>query len=424
MSKKIVLILIVFLAFTQPNAEERDFFEELEIQSQSESRRNAVRVFSTIKETVSYSLNDRKGFKEGISQARSYVRLGMEAQPGPHLKYRLSGVYAEDLSHTYHSDLELADSYIDWGISDKVWLKSGRQTIAWGQSDFFQILDRANSRDMREFGLVGADELRIPVAATKLSYLGNRWGMDAVILHEVRVNKLASQGKEFDFFRDLRPALTEERTPSDTEWMMRLSANMAFGDASLIYANSFEDNPYVAHDPQKGNLYLNYLKTQTVGVSGNIVLDRAVLKAELAYNNQSSLRAKQGSISGPTVFKPTTNLMLGVEYAPNSDRFIMVEASNTYVNNHDESVGVSESQSAIISSLTQEFLRDELKLFVSWGHWFEEKSDLIRIGGEYALTDDIKLGIDYIDYRASDENALLEPFKDHDQIKTQLTINI
>ena len=54
------------------------------------------------------------------------------------------------------------------------------------------------------------EDTRIPITATKLSYLGSGWELNAVALHEFRFNKRASEGTDFDPYIGLRGSFAIE----------------------------------------------------------------------------------------------------------------------------------------------------------------------------------------------------------------------
>ncbi|MCG8336112.1 MAG: hypothetical protein MJE63_16485, partial [Proteobacteria bacterium] len=103
--------------------------------------------------------------------------------------YRGRDEFNDETLETYESESELRETFVDGGLTNWFRIKFGRQIIAWGQSEASQITDVANPRDLRELGMVDLEDSRVPVTATKLSFLFGSLELNAVAIHEIRANK-------------------------------------------------------------------------------------------------------------------------------------------------------------------------------------------------------------------------------------------
>ena len=119
-------------------------------------------------------------------------------------------LFSDETLSNHEREVELRDTFIEGPLLENLWIKTGRQIIAWGESEGTAIVDLANPRDNRELGLVDIEDARIPITATKLSYLGSGWELNAVVLHEFRFNKRASEGTDFDPYIGLRGSFAIE----------------------------------------------------------------------------------------------------------------------------------------------------------------------------------------------------------------------
>ncbi|NQU62737.1 MAG: hypothetical protein HQ517_00415, partial [SAR324 cluster bacterium] len=149
------------------------------------------------------------------------------------------------------SESEMRDLYLDGYPVPWLNLRIGRQIIAWGQSESMQVTDMANPRDMRELGLVDIEDARLPVVATKLSLLLSSWQINFVAIHEIRANKMAGAGSEFDALSVMRSAfiIEDEEVPdseiSNTEYLIRVFKTFNGGDMGLVLADVYDDAFYL-----------------------------------------------------------------------------------------------------------------------------------------------------------------------------------
>ncbi len=76
-------------------------------------------------------------------------------------------------------------------------IKVGRQIIVWGRSDNMRVTDVLNPLDLREPGLTDIEDLRMPVAMTRLDFYHGNWNVTGVAVHEQRSDKKPSYGSDF-----------------------------------------------------------------------------------------------------------------------------------------------------------------------------------------------------------------------------------
>ena len=414
-----------------------DFFEAVELES-SDARRSGHLLEGDswflkgfVKANGAYSVHDRskpgdENRDAGWSQRRLVVDALVDGQLGERGSYRINGNISLDPEGEMDNGFEWREVYLNWELTDDLWFKSGRQIIAWGESDFTQILDQANPRDQREIGVVDAVDVRIPVWSTRLSRVGNRWGADLVATHEFRGNREAGRGDDFDPYINLRDGfrIGAEEEPDlgldEMEWLARLFFSFRRGDLSLIYANVYDDEAALRLT-SPGQLEPFHGRMQVVGAYGNWVQDDWLFKFELGYKDNVEFMAA----SGPQqpVGKPLTQLMLGADYAVNPDLTLSVEWLGEHIGDYDEPLLFDRDRYSTISGMRVDLWRDTAEFSVFWGHYIQTGSDTLRVQFDYDLDDHLTLGLGAIGYWAEGRDSYLYPYRDDDRLFVSVQYN-
>jgi len=261
-------LLLVFLAFIpdQALAEDNavDLFSGFEDQGPSvknEHGENTPSPFSGfVKLTVAYNTDHEQPLPgqtdwRGLSKLRSELLLEAKHKFAEwqffvsgkgfyDLAYEINGrnEYTAQVLDEYESEVELRDLYLQGSLLPSLDLKIGRQIIAWGRSDNFRVTDILNPLDNREPGLTDIEDLRLPLAMTRLSYYLGKWDLEIIGIHEHQYDKNPPFGHDFYPYplpppADIRPAHTLE----NTELAVDLTGNFSGWDLSFYYAYTFND---------------------------------------------------------------------------------------------------------------------------------------------------------------------------------------
>ncbi|MDH5325125.1 MAG: hypothetical protein OEZ68_12545 [Gammaproteobacteria bacterium] len=385
-----------------------------------------------VKQRYAYSLEQpvsasTRRESEGLSQVRTVFDVSLEGKLYNTLEYRLNGYRSEDNYATWDDGFEWREAYINFPVGNRLWLKTGRQIVAWGQSDFTQILDQTNPRDVREFGLVEAEDIRIPVAATKLNFVGNRWGVDLVFTHEYRSNRMAAQGDDFDPYVVLRGNfyIDDGREPEldDPEILFRSFFSFSKGDISFIYADVYDDSP-VLRITGPGQMQRYYNPIKVAGVGANWIENQWLFKTELAY--KKDVEILRNNFAGGRVTETGAKwvAMLGAEYTINGDAGLALEYLMEQIQDYSIQMRPEESETSFILSGRFEYLRDLATLTLAWGHWEEGKSDIYRVTFDYDVADNLELSAGYLVYQAEEPGSLLYSFRNNDQFSVGLRMGL
>ncbi len=380
----------------------------------------------------------------GVTMVRATLRLNASAKLRDNLDVSISGLafydafyysnrddFTTDEFNDFSDEFELRDAYIQFETIDNLWLKIGRQVIAFGESDFTQIIDVINPRDERQFGLVDLEDARLPVAATRLSYVGNRWGLDWVLVHEFDSHRFAGKGSDFDPYIMLRDtiSLDNDRKPKtgfdDPGNLFRAFFSHAHGDINLVLARSYVQSPILALSP-RGNSSFDkvYPKVTTYGLSANWVEGFWLLKGEVARKENSFVARSdidQQRLLGFGVgelyaTKDIVQSLLGVEYTLDQDIQLSTELTTTRILQYEKILLPKQVESTLSSRVVFEFYRDTAQLEILWSHWLNDDSDIMRVTYRYDHSDKFQWSLGYIGFWSGEENSVLHPYRKNDRL--------
>jgi len=165
-------------------------------------------------------------------------------------------------------------------------IKLGRQIVVWGKSDNIRVTDVLNPLDMREPGLTDIEDLRLPVATSRLDYYIGDWNLTGIVIHEIRFNKSPEYGS--DFYPSSTPPPYEDKPGSrckNTEYAAAINGIFSGWDISFYWADFYNDTPHMelvsAGPPPQ--IEWKHARLKMFGAAFNQALGNWLLKTEAAY---------------------------------------------------------------------------------------------------------------------------------------------
>ena len=225
--------------------------------------------------------------------------------------YQLNGRgdYTEQLLDEYESEAELRELYLQGSLLPSLDLKLGRQIVAWGRSDNFRVTDVLNPLDNREPGLTDIEDLRLPLAMTKVDYYLGDWDLGLVAVHEHRYDKNPPYGHDFYPYPFSLPAEDKPaHTLANTELALDLTGTFTGWDLSLYYANIFNDQPDLVFTPPF-TFGSEHRRLKVFGAAASIAHGDFLLIGEAAHLQGL------GFMVDPDGDYERTDLLVGVEYS-------------------------------------------------------------------------------------------------------------
>ncbi|MDH5559565.1 MAG: hypothetical protein OEY59_01760 [Deltaproteobacteria bacterium] len=439
---------------------------ELNIEKiQAESSGDGKSLFSLngfVKEELNYSFAQEE---PDFSKIRTTLNLKMNFRTFDAWKlvFNLNSFYDASYSkrgrdnftpetlETYENETEIRDFYFEGPISDWLRIKSGNQVIAWGQSDVGQIIDMANPRDLRELGMVDLEDARLPVVATKFTSSVSSIELNLVAIHQIKPNKVATKGSEFDPLAGLRSQadILDEEVPvsgnENTEYLFRYLQHFNGGDFSFVWADVFDDAFYLdfyrldlSGTMPKVSLVPRHKRIKSVGVGGNLVSGSFLFKGELAQiagknfmrNDQFAqiMALKLNPQNQQTVFnedsravstvseKTLAKLMLGVEYSGITDVTVSFEGLYDQILDYEDNLMDNESNLMFSMMVSLAAMNDLFHSRLFFVHFSDDNGNALRLNVDYNVMDALNVEGGIMLYIEGKEDGFVYPVKDSDRL--------
>ena len=364
--------------------------------------------------------------------------------------YRIEGrdEFTDKTLEMYESESEIRDFYLNSTLSDWFQIKLGRQIIAWGQSDSFQVIDLVNPRDQRELAQTDIEDTRIPVAASKFSFFKSSWTLDMVWVHENRVNKTGQIGSDFDPFINLRTAglvVEQDDAPENklenSEYFIRIFKAGEGYDFSFIVADMFDDDIHFSAEIKNKNtvpytqLTPEHQKVKVLGLAANILSGAWIWKTESSYTYKKALSRNdlqqqiQKHMLNPASDIVTKNdkdvikLMIGIEYSGFDDLLLIYEVMDNYIKDHNSTLLNEERETTQSFRFDYSMLNDQFSWQGFLHHLSDQNGMIMRTNISYDISDGWNIEAGVIDYMAEKEENTLYPYRNQDRIFSSVKVS-
>lgn len=319
--------------------------------------------------------------------------------------YRMRGRdgYTEQVIDGYESELDLRECYLLGRVTASLDVRLGRQIVVWGKSDNIRITDVINPLDLREPGLTDIEDLRLPVAMTRLDYYFGDWSLTGIAVYEHRFNNMPEYGS--DFYSGSKPPPAKDvpaHTIENTEWALALSGIFSGWDLSFYLAGIFDDSPHAESD-RKGSIQQSHSRLNMFGAAYNVALGNWLVKAEAAFLHGFRF------FNEPDKRYSRIDALIGVEYSGFSETSISLEVADRHRFDFSEKMESppddavqDELQTAI--RYTRDFRNDTLTftaLLLAFGPTGEDGA-MGRTDLEYDITDRVQVRGGVVLYWAGD----------------------
>ncbi|MBC2704719.1 DUF1302 family protein [Desulfobacula sp.] len=377
-----------------------------------------------VKLSASYNFAHDKPEKDktdwrDLSCLRTELNLELNAKFSSSWQARISGKGAYDFVYSikgrdeftnevidnYEKEIEFGETYIQGSLTKNLDIKLGRQVAVWGKSDNIRVTDVLNPLDMRASGLTDIEDLRLPVAMSRLDYYINNWSLTGIAIHEIRFNKTPEYGNDF-YPSAVRPP-HEDKPDScckNTEYAAAVNGIFSGWDISFYWADYYNDIPHAkpvsAPLPQ---IEWKHARLKMFGAAFNIAVGNWLLKTEVAYiDGFEFFNAQDKNYS-------RTDALAGIEYSGLKDTTVSIEAVNRHINNFDNILELSpdnaqENEFQWVARLTRDFLNDTITLTLltsTYGITGQDGS-FQRFSAEYDITDSVQINCGVVLYQSGD----------------------
>jgi len=191
----------------------------------------------------------------GLTKLRPYFSLTWDAKLGENWKTRISGkafydfaygmkdseTFSDEVLSELEKEAELREIYLEGSPFGNLDIKLGKQIVSWGVANSLRVVDVLNPTDSREFGMTDLEDVRLPIAMTKLDYYLGNLKLEAVAVHQIEFNKSAPFGSDFNPSTQKINEVIPESSAENTEYGLALIGTFSGWDASLHWAQYFDD---------------------------------------------------------------------------------------------------------------------------------------------------------------------------------------
>lgn len=325
--------------------------------------------------------------------------------------YRLRGRdnYTGETLDAYENETELGEAWLQGSPLPGLDIKTGRQVVVWGKSDNLRVTDILNPMDQREPGMTDIEDLRLPVAMTRLDYSIGSWVLTGIAVHENRFNKRPAYGSDYH----ISPApLPKEDEPGfsfgNQEVAFCLNGTFSGWEASFYAARVFNDTAHV-----QGNSDTGYKRAHAritmLGTAVNLVRGNWLYKTEAAF-----LKGLE-SAALPGEDKSRLDVLAGAEYSGFTDTTISFEMVNRHIFDFEQGLAASpdsaeEDDFQWAFRITRNFLHERLEtIFLAQAYdALGQGGALERIEFTYDITDNWKTTAGLVFYQSGDKPSFNE----------------
>ena len=337
--------------------DEEKFFEKNLEKKTENVEKELSNIYGNIGLKLSYSYNEEEPSNigenvwSGLNKFQTFLSLTYDLELGENWKSRISGKFFYDYVYGFkgrenfsqevlddlEKEVEFRELYLEGILFKNLDIKIGKQIIAWGVANSLRVVDVLNPTDNRELGMVDLEDSRIPINMTRLDYFFGDIKLEFVAVHEIKFNKSAPSGSDFNPSNHTLYEVIPESNAENTEYGLAILGTFSRWDFSLHWADYFNDNahyqigsisvvPGMAIIPK---YELHHSRMNMIGITFSIPFGNLLLKAETA-----KLEGIKVSHFPEKSFS-RLDLLLGIEYSGFAETSISIESGLQHLNDFE-----------------------------------------------------------------------------------------
>ncbi|WP_035238745.1 DUF1302 family protein [Desulfobacter vibrioformis] len=301
--------------------------------------------------------------------------------------------YTDQVLDNYETKAELRELYLRASPVKQLDIKTGRQIVVWGTSDYVRVVDILNPLDLRNPGTTDIEDLRLPVTMSKIDYYQGPFNLSCIMIHEVRFNEPPAYGSVF--YPSSQAPAREEILDSDlknSQFALALTGRFSGWDLGLYWADIYYPDTYIESVSDGGTLVpvQKHDRVNMFGVSSTLAKGNWILKTE------SALWEQLRYTNTPNDQFSRLDVMAGFEYSGFTDTRITLELVNQHLFNYNSELkntpdGINENQLQSVLCIEKDFIHEALTLtflVMGYGEKWQDGS-YQRISAEYDIADSI-----------------------------------
>ncbi|MFM1897110.1 MAG: hypothetical protein RLZZ385_2184 [Pseudomonadota bacterium] len=444
-----IILLLELLVLSTPAHAQNDFFGDISTAAGPGSG-TAARDWSLlgwVSEKLAYgyespappfSRTDR-----GLSKVETSLFTQLDWRINADTGFRISGKIYHDAIYGLENDtnwsdeersefrnrFEVRDLYLERRFQNGLYVKAGNQILGWGMAEFLRITDVINREDQFTIGQQDLEDLRLQVPALLVSTNRGAWVVDGVLTYDAGFDDMAPAGDEFDQLLPLRGTATviDRREPGNPwEGFLRASRHYASGDVQFVAGdfnhNSLSLNRIDVSEPLLPVVELAQQRVQMAGMSVNRVDGAWLLFAETGMHFNRPVTPDQiRNVIRLEGWQDANQWLaaLGAEYAGFANLTLSAELDSVQILNFTDSAFADNDQLSLGLRFRWTGWNERVTLMGVWNRLTKGQGQVSRLSLEYDWTDNLDLGLMWVDYSA-DPDSLLYNFRHNDVVQLQL----
>jgi hypothetical protein len=412
-----------------------DFFTSIDV-SMEDKKDNPLQQKWLLKEFISYGTQ-----APGVEFSRQEEGINrVETSLSGQLQYRISerfsataevlvihdAVYrlrdqiepSQDEVDTLETRVEARDIYLDVALMDLWHIRAGNQIIAFGQTESLVISDLIAPHNNYTLFQADLKNTRLAVPGLQLSRSDEVLTLDSVITYKAGFNQLAPEGNEFDPFILLRSwplVIRTQKSTQEYEYLLRLKRSFRGGDLSIVAADVNHNELSLQHT--KDNVLLfGQERIQALALSSSINHEFWVFKGEMGTHFNKPQMPKTAYFMNYLQGWPERDqqlAMLGFDYVGLGDVTVSLEINYTHTSDDLEQLDVEKNVYGTMASVYWSDANDKLNINAYGITMPSNSGHIFRINADYKLTDQLKIGGQWVAYSAQ-KNKSLYPYSNND----------
>lgn len=251
-------------------------------------------------------------------------------------------------------------------------LDAGLKMLRWGVSDGINPLDLINPRDHLNPVAGARSDSRLPVWLGAVTYTGDAFTFEGVIIPVAGVNELPEEGSPWEpaYLREMRGShrIKDEDKPESPEAAARIYTTVQGWDLALLYFSGYADDAVFTE--KSGVLVPEYERLEAYGFNFAKGLSRSTIRGELAVKRSDIYEY---------------DYIIGVfGFDRNFD-------DEEYLNIQLFADNASDSSQGATYEMYDKYLRGDLQAGFRGMHYFNDDSGTFEIYSEYTYGDNITL---------------------------------
>lgn len=315
------------------------------------------------------------------------------------------------------------ETYLQWNISQQVWLRHGYYVVSYGMSDAFDVIDKLTPRDSSRWGQELSSSSREPLWLSQAIWDLGESKIGLTVTHGFQANRIGLPGSDYDSsiqFRETGARVNDPHKPDDftPEWVLDGRGTFPSGDWALLVGEIYNKNAVLKFDLFDSTAGIpiftpQYTRTQVAGLGVDYATGSLVWKGELVWLKNYD------DMTFPGVPPDASELsqyqaLAGVDFSAPGNTILSIESRFSQV--HGRINERQKTQEEISIQIIKGWLNERLRSQLRIASMPDDSGRFYQLALGYELNDSWKLEGKYTNYIKTESENYFSRFEDSDRI--------